>query len=56
MGLTTVALDFTIYSAYAMLGAKASRSGMKAWLVKGINRTAGGALLFAAAKMARVSN
>lgn len=55
MGLTTLVLDIVAYSVYAFLGASISRSGVKPWIVKSLNKTAGGALLFAAFKMAKVS-
>ena len=56
MGLTTLVLDFVAYSSYAFLGARLSKSGVKPWIVKSLNTTAGGALLFAAFKMLKVSN
>lgn len=56
MGATTVVLDFTVYSAYAYFGQRITRSEIKGWIVKAINKTAGGALLFSAFKMAKVSN
>ena len=56
MGFTTLALDITAYSAYAFLGSSISKSGVKPWIVKSLNTTAGGALLFSAFKMAKVTN
>ncbi len=56
MGLTTLALDIIAYSVYAFLGARISKSGVKAWVIKSLNTTAGGALLFSAFKMMKVSN
>lgn len=56
MGLTTVFLDITVYSVYAYLGHKISRSGVKSWVIKTLNRVAGSALLFAAFKMTKVQN
>ncbi len=56
MGATTLALDFAAYSIYSFLGATVSRSGVKAWAIKSINTAAGGALLFSAFKMMRVTN
>ncbi len=55
MGLTTIVIDITVYSAYAFLGHRIGKSGVKAWIIKSINCTAGGALLFAAVKMASVN-
>jgi len=55
MGLTTIVIDITIYTAYAFLGHRISKSGVKGWVIKTINCTAGGALLFAATKMASVN-
>ena len=56
MGLTTLVLDVVVYSAYAQLGQTITRSGLRPWIVKLLNRTAGSALLFAAFKMMKVSN
>ncbi|MDN3646641.1 LysE family translocator [Pontixanthobacter aestiaquae] len=56
MGVTTLILDITIYSVYAGLGQTIARSGVKPWVLRGFNGIAGGALLFAAFKMARVTN
>ena len=56
MGLTTLILDIIVYSAYAFLGMSIVQSGVKPWIVKGLNRTAGGALLFSAFKMMKVTN
>lgn len=55
MGMVTVVIDITVYTAYALLGHRIANSGVKGWVVKYINRIAGGALLFAAVKMASVS-
>ncbi len=55
MGLSTIVIDITIYSIYAFLGHRIANSGMKAWVIKTINCTAGGALLFAAIKMTSVN-
>ena len=54
MGLTTVVMDITVYTAYAYLGHGIANSGVKPWVIRTINSTAGGALLFAAVKMATV--
>ncbi|MEL6666650.1 MAG: LysE family translocator [Pseudomonadota bacterium] len=56
MGLTTLVMDVVVYSAYAFLGQTITQSGVRPWIVKTLNRTAGSALLFAAFKMVRVSN
>ena len=56
MGVTTLVLDIVAYSVYAFLGASISKSGVKPWVVKSLNTTAGGALLFSAFKMMKVSN
>ena len=56
MGITTLVMDVVVYSAYAYLGQTITRSGVKPWIVKLLNRTAGSALLFSAFKMVRVSN
>ncbi|MEM0984989.1 MAG: LysE family translocator [Pseudomonadota bacterium] len=55
MGITTLVLDVVVYSVYAYLGQTLSRSGLKRWMVRALNRAAGSALLFAAFKMARVT-
>ena len=55
MGITTVFIDVFSYSAYAFLGDRIARGGVKDWVVSLINKTAGGALLFAGFKMAGVS-
>ena len=55
MGLATIIIDVSIYTVYAFMGAKLARSGAKPRLINTINNVAGGALLFAAFKMARVS-
>ena len=56
MGLTTLVMDVVVYSAYAFLGQTITQSGVRPWIVKLLNKTAGSALLFAAFKMVRVSN
>ena len=56
MGLTTLVMDVIVYSAYAYLGQSITRSGVKPWVVKGLNRTAGTALLYSAFRMLKVSN
>lgn len=55
MGSVTVVLDITAYTIYAFLGHRIANSGVKGWVIKSINRTAGAALLFAAAKMISVT-
>lgn len=55
MWLTAFVMQCMIYTAYAYLGERLSRGGMKSWIVNAINKTAGGALLFAGAKMASVT-
>lgn len=54
MGGATLAIDLVVYSIYARLGHGLATSGAKPWLIKGVNRVAGSALLFAAFKMSRV--
>ncbi len=56
MGLTTLVFDVVIYTAYAALGMQITRSGLKPWIVRTLNRVAGGALLFSAFRIAKVSN
>ena len=55
MGLTTAMLDILVYSGYAYLGHSLSQSGLKPWLINGLNKFAGGALLFTAFRMARLT-
>ena len=55
MGATTFLIDVTSYSAYACLGARLTRGGVKDWLVRLVNRTAGLALLYAGFRMASVT-
>lgn len=54
MGGTTFLIDVTAYSAYAFLGDRLARGGVKKWIVSAVNKTAGLALLFAGFKMASV--
>ena len=55
MGGVTVVIDFTVYSLYAALGQYIAAQGLKPAVVSTLNRFAGGALLFAAWRMARVT-
>lgn len=52
--LITFLLDFFCYSLYGYLGAKSVSVGIKPFVMKLINRTAGGMLIFAGLKMASV--
>lgn len=52
--LITFILDFLCYGTYGYLGWKSQRMAMKPWLIKTINKTAGGMLIFAGLKMATV--
>ncbi len=54
LGIITLLLDLLCYSFYAYLGAKTTQTGIKPWLIKTINRSAGGMLIFAGVKMASV--
>ncbi len=54
LGLITFALDLVCYSFYAYLGWKSSNAGLKPFVVKMINKTAGSMLIFAGLKMATV--
>ena len=56
MGITTLVLDFVVYSAYAVIGRGLALSGVRPWMTKVLNKSAGGALLFAAFKMTKVTN
>ena len=55
MGLTTAVLDIIVYSGYAYLGQSLSKSSLKPWMINGLNKVAGGALLFTAFRMAKVT-
>ncbi|MFK7791604.1 MAG: LysE family translocator [Devosiaceae bacterium] len=55
MWATAFLLQIVIYGAYAYLGERLTRGGVKAWIVSAINKTAGAALIFAGVKMASVS-
>ncbi len=54
MGGTTVVLDLIAYSLYAYAGDRLTSGSVKEWIVRLINRVAGGALLLAGARMATV--
>ncbi|WP_164117452.1 LysE family translocator [Sphingorhabdus sp. Alg239-R122] len=54
MGGTTVAFDLISYSLYAYVGDRLTSGAVKEWIVRLINRVAGGALLLAGARMASV--
>lgn len=54
MGGTTVVLDLISYSLYAYAGDRLTSGGVKEWIVRLVNRVAGGALLLAGARMASV--
>ncbi len=56
MGTVTLLFDFVAYTAYAVIGDRIAKSGVKPAVVRWFNRAAGGALLFAAFKMARVTS
>ncbi|WP_422375815.1 LysE family translocator [Roseibium sp.] len=55
MGGTTFLIDLTSYSAYAFLGDRLTRGGLKDWVVNLINKCAGAALLYAGFRMASVT-
>jgi len=55
MWVTSFLLQCVIYSAYAYLGERLIRDGVKSWVISVINKTAGGALIFAGVKMASVT-
>lgn len=55
MGATCLAIDLTVYSAYAFLGGRIAQGGLRGWAVRALNKTAGGALLLTGARMASVS-
>lgn len=54
MGGTTVVLDLIAYSLYAYAGDRLTSGSVKEWIVRLVNRVAGGALLLAGARMATV--
>lgn len=55
MGGTTFLIDLVSYSAYAFLGDRLTRGGLKDWVVNLINKCAGAALLYAGFRMASVT-
>jgi threonine/homoserine/homoserine lactone efflux protein len=55
MAATTYLIDVTSYSAYAFLGDRLTRGGVRNWLVTLVNKSAGVALLYAGFRMASVS-
>tara|TARA_R110002094_G_scaffold180470_1_gene158775 strand:- start:162 stop:788 length:627 start_codon:yes stop_codon:yes gene_type:complete len=55
MWVTGFLLQCAIYSAYAYLGERLIKGGVKAWVVNLINKTAGAALIFVGIKMASVT-
>jgi len=54
MGGTTVVLDLISYSLYAYAGDRLTSGSVKEWIVRLVNRVAGGALLLAGVRMASV--
>ena len=48
-------MQWIIYMAYAYLGDRLTKRGLKGWVVNAINKTAGAALIFAGLKMASVT-
>lgn len=52
LGGTTLLIDLVSYSLYGLLGDLLSRGGLKGWMVKLLNKSAGGALLYAGFRMA----
>ncbi len=55
MWATSFALQCAVCSGYAYLGERLVRGGVKRWVISVINKTAGGALIFAGLKMTSVS-
>lgn len=55
MWLTAFLLQIIIYAAYAYLGERLIKGGVRDWVVNAVNKTAGTALIFAGLKMATVS-
>lgn len=55
MWVTAFLLQIIIYAAYAYLGERLIKGGVKEWIVSVVNKTAGAALIFAGVKMASVS-
>lgn len=52
---TSFTFQFLACSGYAYLGERLVRGGVKRWVISAINKTAGGALIFAGLKMTSVS-
>lgn len=55
MWVTAFLLQILIYAAYAYLGERLIKGGVKDWIVSAVNKTAGTALIFAGVKMATIS-
>lgn len=55
MGVTTLVIDLTSYTAYGFLGDRIAAGGLRKWVVGLINKSAGAALIFAGIRMASVS-
>lgn len=55
MWITAFLLQCVIYSAYAYLGERLIKGGVRSWIVNMINKIAGAALIFAGIKMASVT-
>lgn len=56
MGVTTLVIDLTSYTAYGFLGDRIAAGGLRKWVVGLINKSAGAALIFAGVRMAGVSS
>ena len=55
MWVTAFLMQWVIYSAYAYLGERLIKGGVKIWIINIVNKTAGAALIFAGIKMASVT-
>ncbi len=55
MGATTLLIDLSTYTTYAGLGSYLARGGVRPWVMRMFNKTAGGALIFAGLRMVNVT-
>lgn len=56
MALTLFLADLLVYSLYSYLGAHMARKALKSWVIRLINKLAGGVLIMTAVKMALIEN
>lgn len=55
MGATTLLIDLTSYTAYGFLGDRIASGGLRKWMIRLINKSAGAALIFTGLRMTQVT-